>query len=63
MAGIFHKMNDGWFTFYVNVETGERKLRLENGDKEVPHRQDDFCRVTTTQTFAPSDTEQKTRFK
>ena len=29
------KINDGWFTFYYNVETGETKYKLEKGDMEV----------------------------
>lgn len=38
-------VNDGWFTYYVNKKTGERKFALEAGDVEVdPLRQDDFWR-------------------
>ena len=43
MARKYHKVNDGWFTYYVNVETGERKFQLEPGDIEVPRKLDDFC--------------------
>ena len=27
--------SDGWFTFYKNVDTGEKKKNLEEGDIEV----------------------------
>lgn len=31
----YKKFSDGWFTYYVNVETGEKKWELESGDIEV----------------------------
>ncbi len=40
----YYKFNDGWFTYYVNVETGEKKFELEEGDIEVESNLDDFVR-------------------
>ena len=39
----YYKTSDGWFDFYVNKQTGKRKLHLEDGDTliEAPKR-DDF---------------------
>lgn len=31
----WRKFSDGWFTYYINVATGEKKLNLEEGDIEV----------------------------
>lgn len=31
----YYKFNDGWFTYYVNVKSHEKKLELEEGDIEV----------------------------
>ena len=41
----YYKENDGWFTYYVNSRTGEKKFKLDEGDVEVaaPQR-DDFYR-------------------
>ena len=39
----YYKFNDGWFTYYVNVKTGQKKLKLnEETDVEVEYKQDDF---------------------
>ena len=39
----WYKYNDGWFTYYINIETGEKKFTLEDGDFEVePPKMDDF---------------------
>lgn len=38
----FYEWHDGWFTYYVNVETGEKKLDLEPGDIIVSYIADDF---------------------
>lgn len=38
----YYEWNDGWFTYYINVETGEKKLRLEAGDEVVERELDDF---------------------
>lgn len=42
---MWYEESDGWFTYYVNKETGEKKLHLEEGDKLVkaPDK-DDFYR-------------------
>ena len=31
----WYEFNDGWFTYYVNTLTGEKKFELEDGDIEV----------------------------
>lgn len=30
---MWRKFYDGWFEYYYNIETGERKFKLEPGDK------------------------------
>lgn len=40
----YYKFNDGWFTYYVNTETGEKKFELEEGDIAVEANFDDFVR-------------------
>ena len=40
----YYQINDGWFTYYVNVETGDNKFKLDNNDILVDHRPDDFHR-------------------
>lgn len=35
----YYKFSDGWFTYYVNVRTGEKKLLLDEGDIEVPYKE------------------------
>ncbi len=32
---MWKKISDGWFTYYINRETGERKLHLDPGDVET----------------------------
>lgn len=40
---MWYKTSDGWFTFYVNIITREKKLHLEEGDIEVEAPEmDDF---------------------
>lgn len=34
---MWKKFNDGWFTYYVNTETGERKFTLEDDDMKDPY--------------------------
>lgn len=29
---MWKKFYDGWFTFFYNIETGERKFKLDPGD-------------------------------
>ena len=40
----YYQINDGWFTYYVNVETGEKKFTLTDEDTLVLHDLDDFYR-------------------
>ena len=40
----YYQFSDGWFTYYVNVETGEKKLKLDDGDVLVESNLDDFSR-------------------
>ena len=32
---MWRKFYDGWFEYYVNIKTGEKKFRLDDGDIEV----------------------------
>lgn len=32
IKSAWRKMNDGWFTYFYNTITGERKFKLEDGD-------------------------------
>lgn len=41
---MWYKTSDGWFTYYVNKETGEKKLHLSPEDIEVESNPDDFIR-------------------
>ena len=42
---MWYKTSDGWFTYYVNVFTKEKKLQLDEGDIEISAPDvDDFCR-------------------
>lgn len=43
-ANQYYKFSDGWFTYYVNVATGEKKFKLDEGDIEVAGKPDDFHR-------------------
>ena len=38
----WYKWDDGWFEYYINTNTGEKKLQLEEGDIEVNPNVDDF---------------------
>ena len=40
----YYKWSDGFFTYYINPKTGEKKLDLQDGDYEVPAPADDFRR-------------------
>lgn len=43
----YYEVNDGWFTYYVNAETGEKKITLEDGEILVPHEIDEnICKCT-----------------
>ena len=41
----YYKFSDGWFTYYVNVETGEKKFSLDKDDVLVESNLDDFSRT------------------
>lgn len=40
----YYKFRDGFFTYYINVDTGKKKISLEAGDIEVEPNLDDFGR-------------------
>ena len=42
----WRKTSDGWFTYYYNVNTGEKKFKLDKGDVEITDTEplDDFVR-------------------
>lgn len=40
----YYKWSDGFFTYYINPKTGEKKLDLQDEDCEIPALADDFCR-------------------
>ena len=42
----YYQINDGWFTYYVNLETGEKKFKLDKNDVLVDHKPDDFLEAT-----------------
>ena len=41
----YYKFNDGFFTYYINTLTGEKKFELAEGDVEVESNLDDFNRT------------------
>ena len=40
----YYKRSDGFFTFYVNTQNGEKKFSLDETDILVEGDLDDFCR-------------------
>ena len=40
----YYQFSDGWFTYYVNVKTGDKKLTLDKDDILVESNLDDFCK-------------------
>ena len=36
----YYQFSDGWFTYYYNIETGERKFRLDDNDVLVEDEDD-----------------------
>lgn len=44
ISNRYHKAYDGWFNYYVNVDTGEKKFKLDEGDICVDIALDDFSR-------------------
>lgn len=39
----YYQFSDGWFTYYINVKTGDKKLILDKDDVLVESNLDDFC--------------------
>ena len=35
MNNKYYMVDDGWFTYFVNMETGEKKLTLDPGDEVI----------------------------
>ena len=47
MKNEFYQTNDGWFTYYVNVKTGEKKFKLDPDDVEITApKRDDLYRIS-----------------
>ena len=44
MMEKYYEFSDGWFTYYVNVETGHKKFVLDDLDVLVESNLDDFNR-------------------
>ena len=36
----YYEWQDGWFLYYINIKTGEKKLTLDDNDKVVPYAPD-----------------------
>ncbi len=41
----WYEISDGWFAYYVNKATGEKKFELEDGDILVERELDDFAEM------------------
>ena len=39
----YYKYNDGWFIYFINTETGEKKYNVDDDDEIVDFEYDDFC--------------------
>ena len=39
----YYKYNDGWFIYFINTETGEKKYNIEDDDEIVDFKYDDFA--------------------
>lgn len=46
MSNEYYKVEDGFFTYYVNKSTGEKKFNLDENDVEEEMEADDFNRLT-----------------
>lgn len=44
MMEKYYEFSDGWFTYYVNVENGNKKFVLDDIDVLVNSNLDDFSR-------------------
>lgn len=40
----YYKFSDGFFTYFINVKTGEKKFKLDEEDICVDIKVDDFVR-------------------
>lgn len=40
----YYLFNDGFFSYYINKQTGEKKFKLDKNDKLVLAECDDFTR-------------------
>ena len=40
----YYKASDGFFSYFVNKKTGEKKFKLDKNDVCVERNMDDFCR-------------------
>ena len=40
----YYKESDGFFSYFVNKKTGEKKFKLDKNDVCVERNMDDFCR-------------------
>ena len=45
----YYKVSDGWFDYYVNSVTGEKKFDLCDNDVCIDRRVDDFCRESAAE--------------
>lgn len=45
MPNEYYKVADGFFTYYINKSTGEKKFNLDESDIEVKRKLDDFNRL------------------
>jgi len=42
---MYYRFTDGWFTYYINKVTGEKKLHLDAGDEVVGWQMVVFCGI------------------
>lgn len=40
----YYQFSDGWFTYYVNMKTGDKKFNLDENDVLIESNLDDFSR-------------------
>ena len=40
----YYQLSDGWFTYYVNMKTGNKKFSLDKDDVLIKNNLDDFSR-------------------
>ena len=43
-AATYYEVNDGFFTYYIHSETGQKKFELDKGDVLIERNMDDFTR-------------------